>query len=85
MKQLFEIGVVCAGTMGNGIAHVFALFDFKVILVDINESILEMQKIFDPLPITITKDDKVIISQKLYYGDRGAINFQSLDTTSFTN
>ena len=30
--------------MGNGIAHVFALFDFKVILVDINESILDIAK-----------------------------------------
>ena len=39
-----KIGIIGAGTMGNGIAHVFALFDFKVILVDINESVLEIAK-----------------------------------------
>ena len=35
-----KIGVVGAGTMGNGIAHVFALNNYEVILVDLNESIL---------------------------------------------
>ena len=39
-----KIGIIGAGTMGNGIAHVFALFDFKVILVDINESVLDIAK-----------------------------------------
>jgi len=39
-----KIGIIGAGTMGNGIAHVFALFDFKVILVDINESVLDVAK-----------------------------------------
>ena len=34
------IGVVGAGTMGNGIAHVFALNNYDVILVDLNDSIL---------------------------------------------
>jgi len=43
MKE-YKIGIIGAGTMGNGIAHVFALFDFKVILVDINESILDIAK-----------------------------------------
>ena len=35
------IGVVGAGTMGNGIAHVFALNNYKVVLVDMNTNILE--------------------------------------------
>ena len=35
------IGVVGAGTMGNGIAHVFALSNYDVILVDLNDSILK--------------------------------------------
>ena len=35
------IGVVGAGTMGNGIAHVFALNNYDVILVDLNDSILK--------------------------------------------
>ena len=35
------IGVVGSGTMGNGIAHVFAQSNYKVILVDLNQSILD--------------------------------------------
>ena len=35
------IGVVGSGTMGNGIAHVFAQSNFKVFLVDLNQSILD--------------------------------------------
>ena len=36
-----NIGVVGAGTMGNGIAHVFALNNYKVFLVDVNNNILK--------------------------------------------
>ena len=39
-----SIGIVGAGTMGNGIAHVFSLFDFDVLLVDIDKSILDKAK-----------------------------------------
>jgi len=35
-----NIGIIGSGTMGNGIAHVFSLYNHKVILVDINETIL---------------------------------------------
>ena len=35
------IGVVGSGTMGNGIAHVFAQSNYKVLLVDLNQSILD--------------------------------------------
>ena len=35
------IGVIGAGTMGNGIAHVASLFGFDVILIDLNESCLD--------------------------------------------
>ena len=38
MKKITVIG---AGTMGNGIAHVFAMHDFQVSLVDISESALQ--------------------------------------------
>lgn len=36
-----KIAVIGAGTMGNGIAHVFSQFRFKVQLIDLNISILE--------------------------------------------
>ena len=39
-----SIGIVGAGTMGNGIAHVFSLFDFDVLVVDIDKSILDKAK-----------------------------------------
>lgn len=35
-----RVGVIGAGTMGNGIAHVSALSGFDVVLVDINEDFL---------------------------------------------
>ncbi len=35
-----KIGVVGAGTMGNGIAHVFSQHEYEVVLVDINEELL---------------------------------------------
>ncbi len=35
-----EIGVIGSGTMGNGIAHVFALAGFEVHLVDVKEEFL---------------------------------------------
>ena len=38
---MIKIAVIGAGTMGNGIAHVFAQFRFKVQLIDLNISILE--------------------------------------------
>jgi len=36
-----KVGVIGAGTMGNGIAHVFAMYGYGVILVDINSTILD--------------------------------------------
>lgn len=36
-----NVSVIGAGTMGNGIAHVFAMKGFKVSLVDISEAALE--------------------------------------------
>ncbi|GLB51220.1 3-hydroxybutyryl-CoA dehydrogenase [Neptunitalea chrysea] len=36
-----NIAVIGAGTMGNGIAHTFAQYDFKVNLIDISEAALE--------------------------------------------
>ena len=41
MNKIENIGVVGSGTMGNGIAHVFSLSKFKVILIDLDKSILD--------------------------------------------
>ena len=42
-----NISIIGAGTMGNGIAHVFAQAGFKVILVDINP--LQLQSALDTI------------------------------------
>jgi 3-hydroxybutyryl-CoA dehydrogenase len=39
--EIKNISVIGSGTMGNGIAHVFALFGYKVTLIDINEELLQ--------------------------------------------
>lgn len=41
MSDIKVIGVVGAGTMGNGIAHVFALAGYEVVLIDVEEDALE--------------------------------------------
>ena len=41
MDTIKNIAVIGAGTMGNGIAHVFAQYGFKVSLIDREISILK--------------------------------------------
>ena len=36
-----SIGVIGAGTMGNGIAHVASLSGFKVVMIDLNQDCLD--------------------------------------------
>ena len=55
-----NIGVIGAGTMGNGIAHVFAQHGFKVNLIDISQVSL------DRGIATITKNlDRMITKEKI--------------------
>lgn len=61
--SLGEIGVVGCGTMGNGIAHIFAQTGFDVVLIDLDQILLEAAK------ETITKNlqrqvKKEIITQE---------------------
>ncbi len=41
VETLHRVGVIGAGTMGNGIAHVFAQYGFDVVLVDVSEEALQ--------------------------------------------
>ena len=37
-----KVSIIGSGTMGNGIAHVFATHEYQVSLIDINDEILEI-------------------------------------------
>ena len=39
--EIKNISVIGSGTMGNGIAHTFALFGYKVLLIDVKEAFIE--------------------------------------------
>ena len=41
LSQMKNIAVIGAGTMGNGIAHVFAQFGYQVNLIDVSEAALD--------------------------------------------
>ncbi|MCF7808076.1 MAG: 3-hydroxybutyryl-CoA dehydrogenase [Candidatus Marinimicrobia bacterium] len=53
-----EVAVIGSGTMGNGIAHVFAQHDFEVVLLDVNRDLLEqgLSKISKNLDRQVRKD-----------------------------
>lgn len=61
------IGVIGAGTMGNGIAHVFARSGFRVILCDVE------QKFLDRGLATIAKNlDREVAKEKISAADKKA-------------
>ena len=39
--EIKNIAVIGSGTMGNGIAHTFALYGYKVLLIDVKEAFIE--------------------------------------------
>jgi|SRR5690554_2073668 len=60
-----NIAVIGAGTMGNGIAHTFAQFDYKVNLIDISQESL------DRGIATITKNlDRMLAKDKISEEDK---------------
>ena len=62
-----NIAVIGAGTMGNGIAHTFAQFNYKVQLIDISETALEKGV------ATITKNlDRMVAKEKISEADKTA-------------
>lgn len=63
-----NIAVIGAGTMGNGIAHTFAQFGFKVQLIDISQASL------DKGMATITKNlDRMVAKEKISEADKQEI------------
>ena len=55
-----NIAVIGAGTMGNGIAHTFAQFNYNVQLIDIS------QKSLDKGIATITKNlDRMVVKERI--------------------
>ena len=62
-----NIAVIGAGTMGNGIAHVFAQCGYKVNLIDVSTPALEKGL------ATITKNlDRQVAKEKISVSDKDA-------------
>lgn len=60
-----NIAVIGAGTMGNGIAHTFAQFNYNVHLIDISDAALEKGL------ATITKNlDRMVAKEKITEADK---------------
>src|SRR5579872_4361420 len=65
--EIKTVGVVGAGTMGNGIAHVFASHGYQVVLCDVEQRLLERAL------STISKNlDREVAKNKITSEDRGA-------------
>jgi 3-hydroxybutyryl-CoA dehydrogenase len=65
--EIKRVGVVGAGTMGNGIAHVFARSGFNVILCDVE------QRFLDRGLATITKNlDREVAKNKITEADKAS-------------
>jgi 3-hydroxybutyryl-CoA dehydrogenase len=65
--EIKRVGVVGAGTMGNGIAHVFARSGFSVVLCDVE------QRFLDRALETITKNlDREVAKNKINADDKTA-------------
>src|SRR6202050_440342 len=65
--EMQQIGVIGAGTMGNGIAHVFARGGYSVVLCDVEQRFLERGI------ATITKNlDREVAKNKITVSDKAA-------------
>ena len=75
-----KVGIVGAGQMGNGIAHVFALAGFEVLLNDIDG------KALDKALATIGKNlDRQVSREKISQADRDAAMARISTTTDLTD
>src|SRR5262249_27692139 len=74
--QIQQVAVIGAGTMGNGIAHVFASKGFGVLLCDVE------QKFVDRGLQTIAKNlDREVVKQKINPADKDAALRRIMTTT----
>jgi len=64
MSTIKTIGVCGAGTMGAGIAQVFAQHNFQVVLFDLNETIIEQAKVGIEKKLSIAVDKTKITAEK---------------------
>jgi 3-hydroxybutyryl-CoA dehydrogenase len=65
--EIQRVGVIGAGTMGNGIAHVFARSGYSVVLCDVEQRFLERGI------ATITKNlDREVAKNKITAGDKAS-------------
>ncbi|MEM7086222.1 MAG: 3-hydroxybutyryl-CoA dehydrogenase [Bacteroidota bacterium] len=72
-----NVAVIGAGTMGNGIAHTFAQFDYKVQLIDISQESLNKGL------ATITKNlDRMVAKERISEADK---NRTLGNITTYTN
>ena len=60
-----NVGVVGAGTMGNGIAHTFAQFDYKVNLIDVSKDNLDQG-----IATITTNLDRMVSKEKISEDDK---------------
>ena len=62
MTENFKISVIGSGTMGNGIAHVFAQSGFKTLLIDIDKNQLnKISNIFKTETVKYKNENHPII------------------------
>ena len=74
--EIKKVGVVGAGTMGNGIAHVFAMSGYDVVLEDVSEDFLKRAI------ATITKNlDRMVKKEKMTEADKEA-TLKKITTTT---
>ena len=71
-----KVGVVGSGTMGNGIAHVFAIYGYNVALVDISQKILD--DAINKIRINIDRQ----IKKNIISDNDAVIALKNIDTTT---
>ncbi len=78
--EVKKAGVVGAGTMGNGIAHVFAMNGYDVALMDVEESFLERA-----VSIITMNLDRMIKKEKITEADKEAALSRIKKTVSISD